>query len=106
MLSKRSNLAPRGRRVVRFRPSEETIAVVDEIAALSGRSRSAIMSDLMDEVAPVLRAQFEAMRRVAETPERAAEVIANLAEEGRAKIAQAELEFSGGQRKGKSGAKP
>lgn len=84
---------PSGRVKVSVRLLPGDVALVDEIARLSGGTRSAVLASVFDETAPVLREQFEAMKRVAESPKQAAEVIANLAEYGRAQIAQAEMRF-------------
>ena len=84
---------PSGRVKVSLRIRPDDVALVDEIAGLSGTNRSTVLASVFDETLPVLRLQFDAMKQVAESPKKAAEVIANLAEQGRAQIAQAEMEF-------------
>ena len=95
--------AKHGKRLVDCRLSDSTLAIVEAIAVAAGRSRTAIIGELLDDVAPVLRAQLEAMRQVAAAPERAGELLADLARDGRARIDQAELTFRADRRGRKRG---
>lgn len=79
---------------VRLLPSD--IRFVDEVAKAANESRAQILGGIFDEALPVLRQQYEAMKVVASSPERAAEVIAKFAEEARQQIAQAEMGFDAG----------
>lgn len=95
---------PSGRLKVTVRLLPGDVALADEIAKLSGTNRSAVLSEILDETMPVLRMQFEAMKQVAESPKKAAEVIANLAEQGLAQIAQVEMQYKQERRRGRRAA--
>lgn len=74
-------------------PSAELRALLTEIAQVSGKSLSFIASDMLEDVAPVMRAQLEAMKLVIATPERAREHILALANQQTHAIAQAAIDF-------------
>lgn len=76
---------------IAFVPSDAVQSVVSEMAEASGQSRASVVAELMDDLAPVIRGQIEALRKIADRPTEARQYIQDLADESRAQIAQAEL---------------
>lgn len=73
--------------------SDEVWALVDEVHALTGTPKSAVISEILDEVAPVFHNTIQALRIVAEQPREAQRLIANMANEAIGKVAQSQLEL-------------
>lgn len=78
---------------IQFVPSDSVHGVVRELSALSGKSRSMIVSELMDEMEPVLTSQVEAFRKIAAAPEQAQALIDAYAAKSVADIGQAVMQF-------------
>ncbi len=78
---------------IAFVPSDVVQELVSEMAEASGQSRASVVAELMDDLAPVIRGQIEAFRKIADRPSEARQHIQDLAEESRAVIAQAELDL-------------
>lgn len=74
-------------------PSPEVMALVDEVHALTGTARAAIVSEILDEVAPVFQNMIQALRVVQEQPREAQRLVQNMANEALAKVAQANLDL-------------
>lgn len=74
-------------------PSVELRALLVELSEVSGQSLSSVASEMLEDVAPVMRDQLEAMKRVAATPDRAREHILALANQQTHAIAQAAMDF-------------
>jgi len=78
---------------IAFVPSDAVHALVGELAETSGKSRASIVSELMDDIAPVIQGQLDAMRKIANRPEEAREHIRDLANESLATIAQVQMDL-------------
>jgi hypothetical protein len=74
-------------------PSVELRALLLELSEVSGQSLSSVASEMLEDVAPVMRSQLEAMKLVAATPHLAREHIRSLANESTNAIAQAVIDF-------------
>lgn len=74
--------------------SDEVWALVDEVHALTGTPKSAVISEMLDQVAPVFTGQIEALRYVQEGRFRdAQQLMQNFANEAIGKVAQAQLDL-------------
>lgn len=81
------------RRRLLLTPSDEVWALIDEVHALTGTPRAAIVSEILDEIAPAFQAQIQALRMVKEAPREAQRLINNYAAESMGKLAQAQLDL-------------
>jgi hypothetical protein len=86
---------------IAFVPSDVVQELVSQMAEASGQSRASIVSELMTDLAPVIRGQIEAFQKIAARPEEARQYITELANDSRAVIAQTELEFDKAKRRRK-----
>lgn len=73
--------------------SDEVWALVEELHGLTGTPKAAVISEMLDEIAPVFRNTIEAVRIVQEQPREAQRLIQNFANEAVAKNAQAMLDL-------------
>ena len=73
--------------------SDEVWALVDEVHALTGTPKAAVISEILDEVAPVFQTQIQALRMIQDSPREAQRLIQNFANESVAKLAQQSLEL-------------
>jgi len=73
--------------------SDEVWALVNEVHALTGTSKSAVVSELLDEIAPVFQSTVQALRIVQEQPREAQRIIQNFTNEALVNVAQASLEL-------------
>jgi len=73
--------------------SDEVWALVDEVHALTGTPKSAVISEILDQVSPVFQNTIHALRIVQEQPREAQRLIQNFANEAIGKVAQASLEL-------------
>ncbi len=78
---------------ISFVPSDEVNALVVELAVAADQSRASIVAGLMDEIAPVIRGQLEAFRKIAARPDEARQYVQELANQSMATIAQATLDL-------------
>jgi hypothetical protein len=78
---------------IAFVPSDAIHELVGQLSDASGESRAAIVSGLLDEIAPVILGQLEAFRKIASRPEEARQHIQDLANSSTAEIAQAVLDL-------------
>jgi hypothetical protein len=74
-------------------PSDEVWQLVDEVHKLTGTPKAAIVSEILDEVAPVFLNQIEALRVLQESPREAQRLVQNFANESVGKLAQASLDL-------------
>lgn len=74
-------------------PSDEVWALIDEVHQLTGTPKAAIVSELLDEIAPVFQNTIHALRIVEEQPREAQRLIQNFANESLGKLAQASLDL-------------
>lgn len=73
--------------------SPEVWALVDEVHTLTGKPKAAIISEILDEVAPVFANQIHALRVLKEQPREAQRLIQNFANESIGKMAQVSLDL-------------
>lgn len=81
------------RKRVQVALSDEVWALVDEVHALTGTPKSAVISEILDEVAPAFAVQIEALRQLKTAPLEAQRLMQNFANESVAKLAQASLDL-------------
>ena len=84
---------PTKRRRIQVTPSDEVWKLVDEVHALTGTPKAAILAEILDEVAPVFTSQIQALRVLQESPREAQRLIQNFANESVGKLAQASLDL-------------
>lgn len=73
--------------------SPEVRALVEEVHQLTGTPRAAIISEMLDEIAPVFQNTIHALRIVKEQPREAQRLIQNFANEAIGKATQAALDL-------------
>jgi len=86
-------MARKQTRRVLFTPSPETLALLDELHALTGRSRAGMVAEMLDEVAPVFREMLAHLKALKDTPEKARELVLGMAQEAHGIITQAAMDF-------------
>lgn len=84
---------------IQFTPKPELRALLEKLSEMNGLSLAATASELLDEIAPVIEGQIEAMKVIASRPEQAAELMSEFANRQMHTIAQANLEFGETQKK-------
>jgi len=84
---------PTKRRRIQVTPSDEVWALVDEVHALTGTPKAAILAEILDEVAPVFSNQIQALRMLQESPREAQRLMQNFANESVGRLAQASLDL-------------
>lgn len=85
-------MATRNKRV-QVALSDEVSQLVDELHELTGQTKSSIISELMDQVAPALQTTLKAIRLLHEQPREAQRLIQNFTNEAVMASAQASLEL-------------
>ncbi len=73
--------------------SDEVWALVDEVHGFTGDSKSSIVSEILDEIAPVFVTQIQALRQLAEAPREAQRLIQNFSNVSIGKLTQANLDL-------------
>ena len=73
--------------------SPEVRALVEEVHQLTGTPRAAIVSEMLDEIAPVFQNTIHALRIVKEQPREAQRLIQNFVNEAIGKATQAALDL-------------
>ena len=73
--------------------SDEVWALVNEVHALTGNPKSAVISEILDEVAPVFANQIQALRLLKDQPREAQRLIQNFANESIGKVVQVQLDL-------------
>lgn len=76
-----------------FTPTPETMALLDELHAETGKSRAGLVSEMLDATAPAFREMLDHLKALRQTPERARELVAELATEAHGIITQAAMDF-------------
>lgn len=84
---------PTKRKRLQITLSDEVWALVDEVHELTGTPKAAIISEILDEVAPVFQNTIHGLRIVKEQPREAQRLIQNFVNEAIAKAAQAALDL-------------
>lgn len=73
--------------------SDEVWALVEEVHALTGTPKAAVISEILDEIAPAFQNTINALRIVKEQPREAQRLVQNFANEAIGKVAQAQLDL-------------
>lgn len=76
---------------ISFVPSDEVRALLMRLSAASGRSMASFAAEILQEVAPVMREQLDALEAVQRAPEKAREILRDRAQEAHRRIDQAVL---------------
>lgn len=84
---------PTTRKRIQVTPSDEAWALIEEMHALTGIPRAAVISEILDEVTPVFQSQIQALRVLKESPREAQRIIQNFANEAVVKLAQVNLDL-------------
>lgn len=74
-------------------PSDEAMAMVSEIASITGATKTSVVAELLDVALPALQTMLEALRVVKEQPKEAERLLARFASAATADLAQAQMEF-------------
>lgn len=88
-MARKPNRNPR----VQVTLSPEAMAVLDELATLSGQPKSAIVTELVDSALPAMTVTLDALRVVRRQPEEARKLLSQFAHQQTAQLAQAQLEL-------------
>lgn len=88
----RSSSKPQRPRVL-VTPSRDVWALLEEVHQLTGAPKAALISEMLDTVAPVYRDQLDAHRRLIEAPDKARELVAEVGWKAVHSIAQAQLDL-------------
>lgn len=72
------------------------MAMLDELATLSGRPRSVVISELVDAALPALKVTLDALRLLKQQPDEAQRLLSQFVHQQTAAIAQAQLDFEQG----------
>lgn len=78
---------------IAFVPSDHVLALVTKLSQVSGQPKASIVSELMDDIAPVLSQQIEVFSAMLSKPEKAREHLVALAAQATAQIDQVVMEF-------------
>lgn len=84
---------PTNRKRLQLTLSDEAWALVEEVHGLTGAPKSAIVSELLDEILPVLGTQIQALRMLSSAPRQAQALMKDFADDALGKLAQAHLEM-------------
>lgn len=85
-------MATRNKRV-QVALSDEVTRLVDELHELTGQTKSSIISELMDQVAPALQTTIQAIKLLQEQPREAQRLIQNFTNEAVLGVTQASLDL-------------
>jgi len=88
-MTRKPNRNPR----VQVTLSPEAMAVLEELATLSGQPKAAIVSELVDVALPAMSVTLDALRVVRRQPEEARKLLSQFAHQQTAHLAQAQLEL-------------
>lgn len=83
-------------------PSATVWAILSELNKVTGKPKASIIAELLHEVAPALQELLEAQKAVADTPEKAREIVNDYGWRSVQTIAQAQLDLVDPPRKRKS----
>ena len=84
---------PTTRRRLQLTLSDQVWALVDEVHKLTGTPKAAIVSEILDELAPVFMTQLEALRLMQSAPRQAQELMKQFSDKAIEGLAQHNLEF-------------
>lgn len=74
--------------------SAEVWALVNEVHKFTGTPKSAIVSEILDEIAPVFQTQIQALRILHESPREAQRLMQDFASDSVGKLMNQQLELS------------
>lgn len=69
------------------------MAVLEEISEITGQGKGTLVSELMTEALPAIKATLDALRVVKQSPREAQALLARFSNEATMKLAQSQLEF-------------
>ena len=78
---------------IQFTPKPELRALLEKLSAMQGKSMAVVASELLDEVAPVIQGQIQAMEAIVGRPEKAQEAIQDYALKAVNDISQSAMDF-------------
>ena len=84
---------PTIRKRLAFQPSGPLWEVLDELHALSGKPKAALVSEMLDGVGPLFLDQLKLLREVAAQPEKARELVQQFGMQGIHQISQQLLDL-------------
>lgn len=90
---------PTNRRRLIITPSDAVWAAVDELHVISGQPKAAIAAEMLDAVAPAMVEQSKLLRQLAETPEKARDLVMQFGAQGINTISQQMLDLPPVQKK-------
>ena len=73
--------------------SDEVWALVEEVHQLTGTPKSAVIAEILDEVAPAFQTTIAALRMLKESPREAQRLMSNYSAESVGKLSQAQLDL-------------
>lgn len=73
--------------------SDPVWALVEEVHVLTGTPKAAIISEILDEVAPVFQTQIEALRVLQDSPQEAVRLIQRFSNENVSRLMQSSLDL-------------
>ena len=79
---------------IQVTPSIEARAVLDELAMLTGKSRSFLVADILQEALPALQTVIDAVKTIQAKPEAAKALIDDYASRSIQSINQAQIAFT------------
>lgn len=88
-MARKVNRSPR----VQVTLSPEAMAALDDLANLSGQSKSSLISELVDIALPAMSVTLDALRVVHRQPEEARKLLSEFAHQQTAHLAQAQLDL-------------
>ena len=88
-MTRKPNRNPR----VQVTLSPEAMAVLDELATLSGQPKSAIVTELVDLALPAMTVTLDALRVVRRQPEEARKLLSQFAHQQTAQLGRSQLDL-------------
>lgn len=79
---------------IAFVPSDAVLALLTDLSESSGRSKASLVAELMHDLAPVIKGQVDAHRKLAARPEEARQHVQDLLDDTNAQLAQVQLELN------------
>jgi hypothetical protein len=84
---------PTQRKRMNITPSDEVWALINQVHALTGTPKASLVTELLDEIAPVFQNTIRALEMVNEQPREAQRIVQNFANESMGRLAQANLDL-------------
>ena len=77
-----------------FVPSAHVRALLEQVSTLTGQSMASLASEMLDEVAPVVQGQIDALMALKATPDKARQYVQDYATKAIHDIAQTSMDFA------------